>query len=295
MKNFGRYSWLVLLAVASLSAAEPKKAIEQKHCLWKIAGKTNTVYLLGSVHILSQSNYPLAKPIESAYSNSSSLVFEADLAEMDDLNNGLKLLSKGSLPEGKTLESELSPDTYKLFTNHVLEAGLPLFMLGRLAPGVAATFLEGFQILKLGTDLNLGIEKHFYTRAKDDAKEVTGLETAEFQMSLLTGLSKEEGELMMKTTLEKLGTIKKDFADVVSAWEAGDTAKVEKVLNETVEEAPAIYKRLITDRNERWVPKIEELLKADKSALVIVGAGHLVGKQGVVELLRKKGWKVTQL
>ena len=78
-------------------------------------------------------------------------------------------------------------------------------------------------------------------------------------------------------------------------WKTGDSATLENLLNEASREAPVVYKRMLTDRNERWVPKLEELLRGDKRVMAIVGAGHLVGPDGVVELLKKRGWKITQL
>ena len=104
MKIFGLVlSLLYVCGATNLRGAEApvKKEGSQQHSLWKIQGKTNAVYLLGSVHVLSKSSYPLPQPIESAYSNSSTLVFEADIAEMKDPNNAMKLLSKATLPEGK--------------------------------------------------------------------------------------------------------------------------------------------------------------------------------------------------
>jgi uncharacterized protein YbaP (TraB family) len=111
----------------------------------------------------------------------------------------------------------------------------------------------------------------------------------------VTEFTKEEGELLVKTGLEEIDTTRESYADMVAAWKTGDVPKLEKLLNEAVQESPAIFKRLVTDRNQRWIPKIEEFLRGNKRALVVVGAGHLVGKDGVVELLKKKGFKVTQL
>jgi uncharacterized protein YbaP (TraB family) len=292
---------LLLAGVLSLAARGADKSAAastaKHHCLWKVqpkeAGATNAVYLLGSVHMLSKSNYPLPMAIEQAYSNSSTLVFEADIGEMDQ--ETVKLLGKAALPEGKTLATELTPETYALLTNHAASSGLPLFMLERLAPGVAAVTIEGFELVKMGMDPSLGLDKHFYDLGKKEGKAIVGLETPDFQMSLLTGLSKVEGDLMMKTTLKELDTFKTEITDLIQGWESGNAERVGDILNQEVKEAPDIYKRLLTDRNERWVPEIEKLMEKNKSALVIVGAGHLVGKKGVVEMLRQKGWKVSQM
>jgi uncharacterized protein YbaP (TraB family) len=117
----------------------------------------------------------------------------------------------------------------------------------------------------------------------------------EFQMDLLTTFSKEEGELFVKATLKDLDKTTDEFGEIVKAWQTGDAVALEKLLNEAMQEAPAIFKRLLLDRNARWIPKLEELSRGQKNAVVIVGAAHLVGKEGLVESLRKKGLKVTQL
>ena len=88
--------------------------------------------------------------------------------------------------------------------------------------------------------------------------------------------------------------MEKDLSDMLKAWETGDVAKLNKFLNEAMQESPVIFKRLVSDRTRRWLPKIEELARGKENAIVIVGAGHLVGPEGAIELLKKKGFKVTQ-
>ena len=110
----------------------------------------------------------------------------------------------------------------------------------------------------------------------------------------MTDFSKEEGELLMKTTVKDIDMLESEFGDLLKAWQSGDSEKLEKLLNEAMEEAPVIYKRLVTERNRRWLSKIEELTRGKENAIIIVGAGHLVGTNGVVELLKKKGYKVAQ-
>jgi len=115
-----------------------------------------------------------------------------------------------------------------------------------------------------------------------------------FQLSLLTDFSREDGELLMKSTLKEIDTMEKDLGEMLDAWKNGDAGKLEKLLNQAKEDAPAIYKRLVTDRNRRWLPRLEELARSKENAIVIVGAGHLVGTNGVVELMKGKGFRVVQ-
>jgi uncharacterized protein YbaP (TraB family) len=167
-------------------------------------------------------------------------------------------------------------------------------MFTQLKPSLAAMMLVVLELQKLGLDPEKGLDKHFHTLALKEGKQIIGLETVDFQISLVTDFTKAEGEALMKSTLKDVDKLKTAIGDVLKAWQTGDSENLEKLLNEFVEEEPVLYKRLLTDRNNRWAPKIEEQCRGDKNVIIIVGAGHLVGKEGVVELLKKKGLKVTQ-
>jgi uncharacterized protein YbaP (TraB family) len=281
----------VVPAPAQQRQGETPKAL---HCLWKVEGKTNAVYLMGSVHALKAENYPLAAPLETAFRNSQVVAFETDIAAVEDPKLAFKMLAKGRLRDGKTLETELSADVYRDFTNQLKGGLMSAEMLENFTPAFAALTLSVLEIQKLGLDPQNGLDKHFFPLARKAEKEVVPLETVDFQVSLMTEFTKEEGNSLMKTTLKELKNMGKDLNDLLKAWEVGDSAKLEKLLHEAMADEPAIYKRLITDRNKSWIPKIEEFLRGGKNAVVIVGAAHLVGKEGVVELLRKKGYKIVQ-
>jgi uncharacterized protein YbaP (TraB family) len=257
-------------------------------------GQQNSVYLLGSVHVLKASDYPLAAPIEAAFSNASVVAFETDLAALEDPAIAMKLMSKSQLPEGETLSKQVSPEIYKMWVKQVTEAGLPPELFDRFTPGMAAITISMLELQKLGLDPKHGVDKHFFGLARKSGKEIVPLEPVEFQINLLTGFSKEEGEGLLQATLKDMANMKTDLAKLLQAWKIGNAVELEKLLNEAMKESPAIYKRMLTDRNQNWVPRIEELARGKKNAIVIVGAAHLVGKAGVVELLRKKGAIVTQ-
>jgi uncharacterized protein YbaP (TraB family) len=298
VQRFNFFGFVLLLAVfvvRPLGAQETRPAAAAtRHSLWKVEGQHNTVYLLGSVHLLKKEDYPLAAPIEAAFTNAQIAVFETDADKMQDLETQTKIMSKAQLPEGETLKTDLSPQTYAAFTNHVAKAGFPPDTFDTLKPLIAATALEAIDLLKLGVDPSYGMDVYFFNRATKDGKQIMTLETVDFQIDLVTGFSKEEAEPLMKAELKDMDNTQKEYGEVVKAWQTGDTAKLEKVLNDAMHESPTIFKRLVTDRSQSWIPKIEELARGNKNAIIIVGAGHLVGKDGVVELLRKKGLKVTQ-
>ncbi len=285
---------LSLAFVAPIGAQEKRAAAGTHHSLWKIQGKQNAVYLLGSIHLLKKEDYPLPAPIEAAFSDSRIVAFETDIGAMEKPEIVMKMATKGMLPAGQTLSEQLTPEVYLAFSNHVQKTGMPAQLFDSFTPAMAAISLVALEIKKLGLDPEHGLDKHFYGRARQEDKTIVPLETLDFQISLLTDFTKEEGELLMKTTVRDIDKMESEFGDLLNAWHTGDAGKLEKMLNEATEEAPVIFKRLVTDRNRRWLEKIEELARGKENAIIIVGAGHLVGANGVVELLKKKGYKVAQ-
>ncbi|HWI57933.1 MAG TPA: TraB/GumN family protein, partial [Bacillota bacterium] len=254
----------------------------------------STAYLLGSIHVLKAENYPLPVPIEAAFSNAQIAVFETDMSKLEQPETQQSIMLKAQLPEGQTLRQQLSTNLYSRFSQQVEDLGLPGTVFDQLKPSVAAMTLEVLALQKLGFDPEYGIDRHFFNRARKAGKQIVPLESVDFQIDLITQFSREEGELLMKTTLDDLDNTRKVFGDLLKAWQIGDTAKLQDLLHDAMRETPTLAKRLVTDRNERWVPKIDQLLQQDKNAIIIVGAGHVVGTNGVVALLKKKGLKVTQ-
>jgi uncharacterized protein len=288
--------WLSLAIALPATAQEQPAARAATHLpLWKLEGKTNSVYLLGSVHFLNKTNYPLAAPIEAAFKEAQVVAFETDVGAMSQADTQLKLLNQAKLPEGETLKDQLSAETYAAFMQSAEKSGLPEAMFTQFKPLMAATMLLLVDLLQMGLDPEQGVDQHYFRRARASGKEIVPLETVDYQIDLVTGLSKEEGELAVKSMLKDMANTRKMLGEIVKAWRTGDAASIDKFLNEATSEAPAIMKRMVTDRNRNWTPKIEGLLHGGKNAVVIVGAAHLVGKEGVVELLRQRGMKVTQL
>jgi uncharacterized protein YbaP (TraB family) len=285
---------LVLWLITWLAVPAQSAPSQTHHSLWKVPGKTNTVYLLGSVHFLKKSDYPLAPVIENAFSNSAMVVFETDIDKLEDPAAQLQLMKKAQLPAGQTLREQLSTNTYAAFQEHLKQTGLDEIIFQSFKPALAAMTLEVFAMQKAGLDPSQGLDQHFFQLARKAEKKIVPLETVDFQIDLITGFSQEEGELIMKTTLKDIDTTDKLLGELIDGWRNGDAEALQKLLNHAMADAPAIFKRLVTDRNRQWVPKIQEWCRGDQSVIVIVGAGHLVGPEGVVEMLRKQGLKVVQ-
>lgn len=286
---------IVVVCLSSTPATFAKDAPKPaQHAAWRIQGDKCSVYLLGSVHVLKEEHYPLPAVFERAFSNASLVVFETDIGAMMKPKTQMKLMEKAQLPDGQTLKDVLAEKTYADLSAHLKQSGLPEMMFTSMRPGMAVMMLAMLELQKEGYNPEDGMDLHFYQRCKKGGKTVRGLESLDFQMNLICDLTKEEGESLVKSTLKDLKDAKSKFGELIKSWQAGDSAGLEKLLNEAQKEDPAVMKRFLTDRNLKWVPQIEELAKGTNNVVVIVGAGHLVGKDGVVELLKQRGGKVTQ-
>jgi uncharacterized protein YbaP (TraB family) len=285
---------LVLAAAAWRLSAQSASVPASAHPIWEIRGQSNSVYVLGSIHFARDDFYPLPKPVEQAYERCSVVVFETDIGEMRGLEIQGKLLKAGLCPPGETLGKRVGKETYAALQSWLKKTGAEPSALDPMRPWLASVSLIALELQKLGFNPNRGIDEHFYTRAKDDKKEIRGLETADFQISLFANLSREEDELFLKSMLEDVDRFPRIFKDVIDAWKAGDAAKIEPLLMETTRNYPAIQRRFLTDRNKTWLPRIEEWLRGNQDVFVVVGMAHLVGKDGLVDLLRKKGFHVEQ-
>ncbi len=183
----------------------------------------------------------------------------------------------GMLPAGQTLDKVVSPATFALVSERVKSLGLPIEPLKRFKPWALALTLLGLEWQEAGFDAELGLDKHFYDQAVAAGKEVQGLETIEFQISRFDGMSMEEQDRMLASTLEELETEKASVTTLANAWKAGDAPTVERIVLQELRKEPAMYQRLLVDRNRDWLPKIEALFARKGRAFVVVGAAHLVG------------------
>jgi uncharacterized protein YbaP (TraB family) len=222
-------------------------------------------------------------------------VEEADLGELEAPASQLKLLSRGLLPGDQSLDKVLSPSTYALVTKRVAALGVPLEPLQRFKPWMLALTLVQLEWQKAGFDGSLGLDRHFFDRAKVDGKMVQGLETVDYQLSLFDGMTMAEQDRLLAGSLEDLDAERANIVRLIDAWKNGDAATVEKLMLDELNDDPIMYKRLLVDRNRRWLPALDALFARKGRAFVVVGAAHLVGPEGLLAMFRAKGYKVEQL
>jgi hypothetical protein len=197
----------------------------------------------------------------------------------------------------ETLKDNLSEKTYNLAKKRMDEMGMDIELFKKTKPWMLAITITAMEIMKLGFDPNYGIDKYFLDRASG-MKEIPELEGAAFQVNLLDGFSAEESDKFLFSTLQETGDYREELDKMVAAWEKGDAVLMADLVDKSNREFPelkGINKRLIDDRNHTMLEKILSFFKEEKTYLVVVGAGHLVGKTGLVQLLKDKGFTLKQL
>ena len=286
---------LFLIAIFGSDVSVETASGQPLHTLWSIQGKSNTVYFLGSIHLMKAEAYPLPQVVEDAFAKASVVAFETDIDGASDLKTQMNLLAKGACEAGKTLKDYVSKETYGLVQKHADDSGIPVMVLDGFKPWMAALTLATFDLLKGGFDPELGIDRHFNALAVRAGKRIVALETMEKQISLFTTMTEKDQEAMIKETVEDSKKWKTMIDDILAAWKTGNVPALKKLVADSIEKYPELHKKLLIDRNQSWLEKIEALLKGEKDAIVIVGAAHLVGKDSVLDLLKSKGFPAKHL
>ena len=282
----------LLLVTPPVLADSPAGEGAEKTFMWRVQGPGATVYLLGSVHAMKEDSYPLPPAIETAFDSVEKLVFEVDL---DDLGSeAIQMLAAGTLDGEETLEEIVGPATWTRLMIHVEKTSFPAGMFQRMKPWMAAVTITALAMTEAGYLPSAGIDAYFSRRAEETGKERIALETVEFQVGLFAGLTAEQSLAFLRYTLVDLETVIPELDELLEHWRAGEVAAVEALMAEGFDEFPELLDKMVTDRNRTWMAPIEGLLAGDSDAMVVVGALHLVGEEGVVNLLRKKGYTVER-
>jgi uncharacterized protein YbaP (TraB family) len=287
---------IILAFCAAVADIESAFSDEQKNFLWKVQSRNATVYLLGSIHFLREDVYPLHKTIESAYESSNNLVVEANINELGKLD--LKMLTERAFYKGDDyLEKHVSRETYRLVKKETETLGIPVELIRMQKPWFLALSLQATELMRLGYDPQHGVDSYFLSKAQGK-KRILELESLDEQLSLLSGFSDNEQEQFLLYTLKTLNSMGGQVDALVRAWISGDAQGMESILADAVMRDASIapvFGKLFEERNLRMASRIDGYLNSSESYFIIVGAGHLVGKRGIIELIKSKGYVVDQL
>ncbi len=262
--------------------------------MWLLKSDTATVYLLGSVHTGKKENYPLHEKIENAYVASDYLVVEANVSKDKQADLQMKTIQLAMFTDGKTLKSVLPEKTYALVDAEFKKLGYSVASFDMFEPWIVSLSLVSMRTMKMGFDASLGIDQYFLGKANEGKKEILELESIDFQLTLLDSMPLEKQITSLEETCTKsYEDNQKLFDDIYACWKEADAVKMDKLMD--LSDKNSEFNQIIfKQRDAKMAEKIIEFLKTDKKYFVVVGAGHLTGEDSVVDLLKKKGYKVIQ-
>ncbi len=279
-------------------ASAAAKATPPVPLLWKVTGPGDSrLYLLGSFHLLQPTDYPLSPDVDQAFAASQRVVFELSPQDMESPQLAQKMVQAAMRTDGSELKRDLDAATWTRLQAYAQENKLPLAQLQGMKPWFVGLTITLSQFTKMGLDPALGLDRHFMTRAASAGKATAGLEDIDTQIAVLAGMSAKEQQQMVAEALEQVDKGDDMGRKLHDAWRRGDDKLLwTSMATEMRGQYPQLYKRINTDRNDAWVPKLQQHLQAGQSGtMVVVGTLHLLGNDGVVEKLRAKGYKVERI
>jgi uncharacterized protein YbaP (TraB family) len=269
----------------------------EKEFVWEITSGSNTVYLMGSIHVADADTFPLPMAVGDAFDESDILVVEVNVNETDEAESLALIMEYGKYPSGETLEDNLPEELYERLADQFAEWGIGIGYFKMYRPWLVENILEVSTLQALGYTSEYGIDVYFLESAAARNMEIVELETEEFQIQLLANIPDDIMIKIIEINLDNPINIE-DIEELFACWETGDAAAMETLVFEGLDDAPELipfYQALYDDRNHTMMDKIVEFLEDDQTYFVVVGSGHLVGEEGLLNLLEDAGYSVNQL
>src|SRR5437588_10568275 len=302
---FGVWIALAMVGIAPLSAIAVSPAHKKfpKSCGWRVTNAKAPFYLVGSIHALSKSDYPLPAPYEIALRNSKCFLFEFDPTKHLEFER--KFEAAGKYPPGQDIRSKIDPELLAWLRQNVATVKPDNRPTRRerarnsdtefcYKPWWIAQHLVG-PVTYRKTSLSHGLDNHFVDSATREKKKIADLESVNEHVAVMGGLSDRDSEFILRDALDQPRNAEKEFSRMHKAWLKGDTDALWAGDTRLRTKAPWIAARFVDNRNTKWVPRIEAELKSGKPTAIVAGALHFSGPNSVIKLLEKRGYKIEQL
>jgi uncharacterized protein YbaP (TraB family) len=261
-----------------------------KGSVWVVdaPGSAGRLFFCGTIHILREEDYPLSPAYEGAYANSDKLVLELP----PNSSAGQRMGELGTYPDDTSLEAHVSKDIWAGVKKWASQRKLNLAMLNRFRPWYLSLVITSTEYTALGAKSDIGVDQYFEARAKKDGKPGEGLETVEFQLQLFAKLTDAQQQNLLEQTLAEIHTLPQEYDKMITAWKNGSLDELHDMLFDEAERYPELMELFLTSRNRAWIDPLDKMLKKGDKAMILVGAGHLAGKTGVLQLLKDRGYRV---
>jgi uncharacterized protein YbaP (TraB family) len=280
---------------AQTETVPAEKHFPDSTSLWKVETDTSVVYLMGSIHLLKESDFPLHPKMMEAFDRAGTLVLEMEADSIQTPGFQQNLLAKATYDSGKTLQTELGDSVYSLLETQMATLGLALDQMKQFEPWMISLTFLGLKLQQLGFNPDLGVDIYFNGKAKADGKPVRGLEAVGYQIDMFDSMPPSLQRAMVLQTLEQASNVEKTIDAMLLHWRNGDLEGLDATMNASLKERPELRYLLLTRRNHEWIPGIEDYIGSRGTHLIIMGVAHMPGEEGVIALLREAGYKVEQL
>lgn len=284
---------LLLATIAGVAQAGPPIPL-----LWKVSDADNSIYLLGSFHLLKDGDYPLSARTYAALADAEHVVFELSPAEMSDPALAQRMAAAARRADGRTLQQSLPRSTWDQLSAYAAKRRIPIANFQPYEAWYISLLVGVTEMQAIGLNPALGLDKHFADRAAAAGKPAIGLETGDQQIALFDGMDAKQQLQALQDTLADVADIKVTLGKMHALWRSGDATGLYAATGAQMKaQYPALYRRINVDRNRAWLPRLAGMLdkSQDDDTLVVVGALHLLGNDGVVNLLKAKGYRVERL
>lgn len=266
-----------------------------KSPVWKVSNNGNHIFLGGTFHILTPSDYPLPDSFEMAYSNSSHLVLEADLQKLSSPEFSKTIMKECMYPGEQNIRNFLDPATIQSLESHLAKRGIPIDNLIKLKPGFLSATLTVIELQRLGL-VGTGVDEFFSLKSLNERRKITYLETVNEQLEFIANMGEGNENEYIKHTLNELKTLPKLMDSMKKAWRNGNNKQLREVaLDPLKERFPKTYNSMLVNRNNNWIPKIEAMLKTQEIEFILFGTLHLVGKEGILKQLEDIGCTIENI
>ena len=288
---FGQDSLVVEIESDTTSA----EAQARNSLLWKITGNglSKPSYLFGTIHIIDKDDFFFTEEMQKAFGSCEAVTFEIKIDDMMNLGAMFSVMKNINMDNGVSLRDLLSEEEYKMVKNHFDQMNFPFFIAERMKPMFLSAMASGEgspESMKLGKTVSYELE--LMNNAKKQKKPISGLETMEFQMGLFDSIPYDVQAQMLVESIKVGSTGGDDLEEMTRIYKSQDIEAMQSMMSSDTEGIGRYEELLLTKRNENWIPKMKTQMK-DKAVFFAVGAGHLGGEKGVIQLLEKEGYTLT--
>ena len=265
-----------------------------KTSVWKVEKNGKTIYLGGTIHILKDSDYPLPSQYDSIYKLCDELVFETDGKQLETPQGSMELVKSLMYSDESTLKTVLNEKAYKQLSEEYSSYKMELSQFDKFKPSFAVLTLTMIKFKQIGLT-EQGIDKFYEKKATKDKKKLSYLESNEEQINFIANMGKGDESNFVISSLKDLKKTKSGFESMTKDWRNGSGKSIDEMSIEMKNDYRDLYTNLLLNRNNNWIPKIEAEFNDEHTEFILVGSAHLYGKDSVINKLKSKGYKITQL